>query len=157
MHRSTEQFEAMTNFHCDVLLTTAELRLSEKPAENSGAMVEFRGIVRRLEDGRRLEGIDYEAHPKMAEHQLAILAREAANHFGLHAVTIHHRVGFVAVGEASIFLRLTSENRSQAFSASIWLMDELKKRVPIWKRPRFAAAAQCDSAPVNRPYMTARQ
>jgi molybdopterin synthase catalytic subunit len=52
-------------------------------------------------------------------------------------VIIHHRIGFVAVGESSLFMRVFSGHRQAAFQASRWIVDELKKKVPIWKRPRF--------------------
>ena len=68
-------------------------------------------------------------------------AEQATERFGLEVVVVHHRIGFVEVGEASLFLRVASRHRSEGFRASQWIVDELKKKVPIWKRPRFRAAA----------------
>jgi molybdopterin synthase catalytic subunit len=102
-----------------------------------GAIVDFWGVVRGLEDGRHIEGIDYEAHAAMAEHQLRLIAQESAKNFQLKKVIVHHRVGFVSTGEASLFLQVKAGHRTAAFAASKWIVDELKKRVPIWKRPRF--------------------
>ena len=65
------------------------------------------------------------------------IAEPAADRFGLDLVIIHHRIGFIAVGEASCFLRVASPHRSEGFQASQWIVDELKKKAPIWKRPRF--------------------
>ncbi|HET9418214.1 MAG TPA: molybdenum cofactor biosynthesis protein MoaE, partial [Chthoniobacterales bacterium] len=91
----------------------------------------------KLEDGREIEGIDYEAHGAMAEHQLAMIAEQAAARFELRRVIIRHRVGFVAVGEASLFLQVAAGHRGAAFEASKWIVDELKLKVPIWKHPRL--------------------
>lgn len=105
-----------------------------------GAIVDFSGIVRESEDGREIDGIEYEAHRPMAEHQLQIIGREALGKFGLQLVIIHHRLGFVGVGQASLILRVAGQHRAEAFAGGQWIVDELKKRVPIWKRPRFKSA-----------------
>lgn len=104
---------------------------------SAGAIVDFWGVVRELEDGREIEGIDYEARTSMAEHQLQQIAAAATEKFQLRKVVIHHRVGFVGAGEASLFLRVASSHRAAGFEASKWIVDELKKKVPIWKRPRY--------------------
>ena len=103
----------------------------------AGAIVDFLGVVRELEEGREIEGIDYEAHQNMAEHQMKIIADAAAEKFRLNQVLLHHRIGFVRAGEASLFLRVSAQHRAAAFEASQWIVDELKKKVPIWKRPAF--------------------
>ena len=90
-----------------------------------------------LEDGREIAGIEYEAHAAMAEHQMRKLGEAALDRFALTKVIIHHRVGFVPVREPSIVVRVESPHRSDAFKASQWIMDELKRTVPIWKRPVF--------------------
>jgi molybdopterin synthase catalytic subunit len=105
-------------------------------------MIEFWGAVRPLENDREITGIEYEAHPAMAEHQMNRIARQAIEKFGLHSLIIHHRVGFVPVGEASVFVRVTSRNRGEGYQASQWAMDALKKNVPIWKRPIFKSVPQ---------------
>ena len=128
----------MANVLCKILVTEAAL---EEPPKNhhgdAGAMVEFWGVVRRLEAGREIEGIEYEANREMAGHQLKRIAEHACEKFGLSLVIVHHRIGFIAVGEPSLFLRVASPHRGDGFRASQWIVDELKKRVPIWKRPRF--------------------
>ena len=137
----------MANFVCEVLLTEAPL---DAPPQNhdvdAGAMVDFWGVVRRLEDGREIEGIEYEAHREMAEHQLRQIAEQAAENFRLRVVIVHHRVGFIAVGEPSLYLRLASLHREEAFRASQWIVNELKKKVPIWKKPRFTREKQPHAA-----------
>jgi molybdopterin synthase catalytic subunit len=128
----------MANPVCEVLVTDAQFNGPENRVDPAaGARVDFHGIVRSCEDGREIEGIDYEAHWKMAEHQLRQIAEHAMIQFEIRLVIIHHRVGFVAVGEPSLFLRVLSGHRREAFQASRWIVDELKKKVPIWKRPRF--------------------
>ena len=99
--------------------------------------MEFMGLVRPLEDERQISGIEYEAHPEMAIHQLEQIAREAVTKFSLDRVIIHHRTGFVKTGEASVFVRTESQHRAESYRGNEWIMNELKKRVPIWKRPRF--------------------
>jgi molybdopterin synthase catalytic subunit len=133
----------MANPLCEVLVTEAQLNAPENPMDPAaGARVDFLGVVRGSEDGREIDGIDYEAHWQMAEHQLRQIAGRAAIEFGLRSVSIHHRVGFVAVGEPSLFMRVCSGHRDAAFQASRWIVDELKKKVPIWKRPRFKTESQ---------------
>lgn len=132
----------MANKVYEVVLTEAPL---EAPPKNqnadAGAMVEFWGIVRRSEDSREIEGIDYESHREMAEHQLKRIAERAVERFRLKLLLVHHRIGFVAAGDPSLFLRVASPHRSEAFQASQWIVDELKKNVPIWKRPQFAVSS----------------
>ena len=128
----------MANPVCEVLVTDARLNEPENRVDpTTGARVEFQGIVRDSEDRREIEGIDYEAHQEMAEHQLKKIAEQAAIEFELRSVIIHHRIGFVAVGEPSLFMRVCSRHRQAAFEGSRWIVDELKKKVPIWKCPRF--------------------
>ena len=128
----------MANPVCEVLVTDAQLNAPENRVDPAaGARIDFQGIVRGSEDEREIEGIDYEAHWKMAEHQLREIAEQAIIQFDLRSVIIHHRIGFVAVGEPSLFMRVFSGHRQAAFQASRWIVDELKKKVPIWKRPRF--------------------
>jgi molybdopterin synthase catalytic subunit len=136
----------MANSVSNVLLTEARL---EAPVEDvdpstslrrslsTGAVVDFWGVVRELEDGREIEGIDYEAHTAMAEHQMKIIADAATENFRLNQLLLHHRIGFVRTGEASLFVRVSAQHRAAAFEASRWIVDELKKKVPIWKKPRF--------------------
>jgi molybdopterin synthase catalytic subunit len=128
----------MANVVCKILVTEAPL--AEPPKSHhgdAGAMVEFWGVVRRLEGCSEIEGIEYEAHREMAGYQLKRIAEYAGAKFGLSLLIVHHRIGFVAVGEPSLFLRVASPRRDDAFRASQWIVDELKRKVPIWKRPRF--------------------
>ena len=127
----------MANVVCEISVTQAPLVEPGPGVAGAGAFIDFWGVVRQIEDGREIEGIDYDAHHEMAEHQLKRIAEQAAERFELKRVIVHHRTGFIAVGEASLFLRVTSAHRREGFQASQWIVDELKKKVPIWKRPRF--------------------
>ncbi len=132
----------MANPVCEVLLSDSPL--SAPPAgdapPNTGGVVDFWGVVRQTENGDPISGIEYEAHRSMAEHQLRAIAAEAASSFPVHRLIIHHRLGFVPDGEASLFVRVGCRHRAEAFRASVWVVDELKKRAPIWKHPRAEAA-----------------
>lgn len=106
----------------------------------AGAILDFRGVVRKLENGLTIDGITYEAHETMAQSQLERIGRDSAEKFGLGSVLIRHRIGFVAAGDASLVVRITSAHRGESLKAMVWLIDELKKKVPIWKHPRFSDA-----------------
>jgi molybdopterin synthase catalytic subunit len=131
----------MATWHSEILITTNPL---QAPANNwsgrSGASVDFWGVVRRSEDDCEICGIEYEAHGEMAQHQLEKIVESAGGQFGLEKVILHHRIGFVAVGEPSLFLRVATAHRAAAFEASAWIVAELKKKVPIWKKPLFVRA-----------------
>src|SRR5260370_38468537 len=153
----------MANPVCEVLLTEARLkaprgdvdpsthstslraRLSLRTSLAAGAAVDFWGIVRGTEDGRGIDGIEYEAHQAMAEHQLTLIAQRAIEKFALELIVIHHRIGFIAAGEASLFVRVASRHRAETFRASQWAVDELKRKVPIWKRPKYKIDNQAAS------------
>ena len=123
---------------CDVSITQSPLELPARENDPaSGAIVDFWGIVRALEDGREITGIDYEANRPMAEHQMRRLAEAAMGKFGLARVLIRHRIGFVPAAEASIVVRVESGRRAAGFDANQWIMNELKQTVPIWKNPIF--------------------
>jgi molybdopterin synthase catalytic subunit len=131
----------MANPVCEVLLTEKELELpSDGPDPSAGAIVDFFGVVRAIENGREIDGIDYEAHWTMAEHQFKTIGTQAAGKFALQQVIIYHRIGFVPAGKPSLILRVAARHRAEAFQASQWIVDELKQRVPIWKHPSFKTA-----------------
>jgi molybdopterin synthase catalytic subunit len=133
----------MADLACELLVTEAQLEAPPLDADNTtGAAADFWGIVRGSEDGREIDGIDYEAHQPMAEHQLKKIGVEAIHKFGLSRVLIHHRIGFIAVGEPSLFVRVYSPHRQEGFHAIRWIVDELKTKAPIWKKPRF----QCENS-----------
>jgi molybdopterin synthase catalytic subunit len=104
---------------------------------SDGAIVVFDGIVRNNSRGRQTLHLDYEAYEKMALKQMNELAAQARERFGVRHVTIVHRLGRLIVGETSVLIVVASAHRAQAYEASRWLIDTLKKTVPIWKRETF--------------------
>lgn len=100
-----------------------------------GAVVDFFGVVRDNENNAIISGLEYEAFVEMAEAELGRISEEVAQKFSLGSVTIHHRIGFVAAGEASLLVRVSARHRGAAFEGSQHLVELLKARVPIWKHP----------------------
>lgn len=99
-----------------------------------GALVQFEGIVRDHNEGQRVVGIEYECFWEMAERELEKILKEAKKRWSVHEVFIAHRIGRLAVKEVSLVLFVLSPHRREAFEASQYIIDELKKRVPIWKK-----------------------
>lgn len=110
-------------------------------AGSDGAICIFDGIVRDNTRGRRTLHLDYEAYEEMALKQMHLLRSEAIEHFGVREVAIVHRLGRLMVGETSIFIVVASAHRGAAFEACRWVIDTLKKTVPIWKKEQFADGA----------------
>ena len=100
-----------------------------------GAVVDFFGVVRENENDTTISGLEYEAFVEMAEAELRRISEETAQKFSLGAVIVHHRIGFVPAGEASLFVRVSARHRGAAFAGSQQLVELLKARVPIWKHP----------------------
>ena len=109
-------------------------------SQNEGAVVDFFGVVRAAENDRIIDGIEYEAFEAMAERQLVLIAEEARDRYRLALVIIHHRIGYVRAGEASLFVRVTARHRAAAFEGSCQIIERLKQTVPIWKHPVYANA-----------------
>jgi MoaE-MoaD fusion protein len=106
-----------------------------------GAVVVFDGIVRNNTRGRRTLFLVYEAYQEMALSQMRGLADEAIAAHGVRQVSIVHRLGRLHVGETSVLIAVASAHRAQAFEACRWLIDTLKKTVPIWKKEHFEDGA----------------
>ncbi len=99
-----------------------------------GAVVTFSGLVRDRESDSGIEALDYTAFVPMAEHQFARLFDELEQRWPVASVRLVHRLGPVAVGEASLWIELLAPHRAEALAACQWLIDELKRVVPIWKQ-----------------------
>lgn len=105
----------------------------------SGAVVLFVGRVRpEVQAGRRLTGLDYEADRRMALARLSDLERQARRRFGTRRIHVVHRIGRLRVGTASVIIGVAAAHRSMAFEAARFLIEELKREVPIWKTDRWA-------------------
>ena len=112
--------------------------LAEVADPANGAAILFIGTVRDVNEGRAVTGIDYSAYAGMAERELAAIVAEACARFGTAHVIVEHRVGALAVGEASVAIAVAHPRRDAAYDASRFVIEELKRRVPIWKREHYA-------------------
>lgn len=113
----------------------AALTASRCTSDGMGAVICFSGVVRRMEGEDAIESIDYEAFHEMAEHQFNKLFDEMATRWPIESVRLVHRIGVVKVNEPSLWVEIVSPHRGEAFAACQWLIDEMKKVVPIWKKP----------------------
>jgi molybdopterin synthase catalytic subunit len=116
-----------------------------------GAAVVFEGIVRNHTRGRRTLYLDYEAYEEMALKQMEELAARALAEFKIRDVAIVHRLGRLEIGETSVLIAVASAHRAAAFEACRWLIDTLKRTVPIWKKEHFEdGAVWADGEPFPR-------
>ncbi len=100
-----------------------------------GAAVVFSGVVRGSEDDAPIMAIEYEGFPAMIERQFGLLFDELEKRWPVESVRLVHRLGVVNVGEPSLWVEVVAPHRAEAFAACQWLIDEMKRVVPIWKRP----------------------
>ncbi len=119
--------------------TAALWKKIQCPAD--GAVVTFEGVVRDNSRGRRTLFLDYEAYEEMALKQMHGLVEQALSRFPIRAVLMVHRVGRLEIGEASVVIMVASPHRAAAFDAGRWLIDRLKRTVPIWKKEYFEDGA----------------
>jgi len=119
--------------------TLAVLELIKRPEDGAAAV--FEGIVRNNTRGRQTVYLDYEAYEEMALKQLEDLAHEALQKFSVRDVRLVHRLGRLEIGETSVLIAVASAHRGAAFEACRWLIDTLKKTVPIWKKEYFIDGA----------------
>jgi len=111
----------------------------KRPAD--GALVVFDGVVRNHTRGRRTLYLEYEAYEAMALKQMRALEAKAREQFGLRAAAIVHRLGRLEIGETSVLIVVAAAHRGVAFDACRWMIDTLKKTVPIWKKEYFEDGA----------------
>ena len=107
-----------------------------RPANGAGLL--FVGTVREVNDGRAVSGIDYSAYAAMAARELEAIAAEATERFATPDVVVEHRLGTLGLGEASVAIAVAHPHRGAAYDASRFVIEELKRRVPIWKREHYA-------------------
>ena len=119
----------------------AETLVAQVKDGEAGAVVVFDGIVRNHTRGRRTLFLDYEAYEAMALGQMQALVGEAKQRFGVRGVALVHRLGRLQIGETSVLIAVASAHRAQAFEACRWVIDTLKKTVPIWKKEWFEDGA----------------
>ncbi len=113
-----------------------------------GAVVIFEGVVRNQTRGRKTLYLEYEAYEEMALPQIESLAMQALRQFQIRDLAIVHRLGRLEIGEISVLIAVVSAHRAAAFEACRWLIDTLKRTVPIWKKEYFeGGAAWADGEP----------
>ncbi|MCB0710973.1 MAG: molybdenum cofactor biosynthesis protein MoaE [Ignavibacteriae bacterium] len=122
-------------------------RLVERVVDPSvGGIASFVGTVRdssgKRERGERVKRLEYEAYTPMAEGEMQKIAREAVERFGVVKVIVHHRVGVLQISEVAVCIAVGTPHRDAAFDACRYLIEELKKRVPIWKKEVFNDGAE---------------
>lgn len=127
----------------------ALVRAVSRPSH--GALILFLGVVREVNEGRDVTGIEYSAYEAMAARELADIAREAESRFAGASVAVEHRLGELALEEASVGIAVGHAHRGPAYDASRWVIDELKRRVPIWKRERYTDGTREWVDPSGRP------
>ena len=129
-------------------------RLTDKPIDinellvfvndpGAGAVVTFIGTTRDNNEGRSILSLDYEAYPGMAEQEMATLGEEVISQWQVARLAIVHRIGNVPIGQASVDIAVSAPHRDDAFKACRYTIDELKKRVPIWKKEVYDGGVIC--------------
>jgi MoaE-MoaD fusion protein len=121
-------------------IDTAGVLANIKRGED-GAAVVFEGIVRNQTRGRKTLYLDYEAYEEMALKEMETLATKALTQFAVRDVALVHRLGRLKIGETSVLIIVSSAHRAAGFEACRWLIDTLKRTVPIWKKEYFEDGA----------------
>ena len=112
--------------------------LTEASSVSCGATALFLGTVRNVNDGRAVTGIEYAAYEGMATRELERIAREAAARFDAPALVVEHRLGALELGEVSVAIVAAHAHRANALDATRYVIEQLKARVPVWKREHYA-------------------
>jgi len=111
--------------------------LEEVARHSNGAVILFLGTVRDTHEGRAVTGMEYSAYRSMAEREMAEIAKEAAAQFGTDDIVVEHRVGALELGDASVAIAVAHPHRGKAYEASRYVIEQLKRRVPIWKLEHY--------------------
>jgi molybdopterin synthase catalytic subunit len=112
--------------------------ISEVASDSHGATSLFLGTVRDVNDGRAVTGMEYTAYDAMASRELAKIATDAAEKFDGVSLVVEHRTGTLALGGVSVAIAASHAHRAHALDATRYVIEQLKKRVPIWKREHYA-------------------
>jgi molybdopterin synthase catalytic subunit len=107
---------------------------SRAASDGTGAAVYFSGMVRGLEGGAPILGLEYEAFARMAEHQFQLIFDRVEGRWPVESIRLVHRLGMVATGEVSLWVEVLAPHRAEAFAACQYLIDEMKRLAPIWKK-----------------------
>jgi molybdopterin synthase catalytic subunit len=106
-------------------------------SEEDGALLLFLGVVRNHNEGREVAGLEYEAYEEMGEAVLEEIAREAQEGCGSDRILVQHRVGVLEVGGVSTVIAVATPHRAEAYEASRYIIEEIKKRLPVWKKENY--------------------
>ena len=117
-------------------LDEAKLVAVRKMSSSMGAAVYFAGVVRGHEEGTAISAIDYEAFRPMAERQFHLIFDQVEKRWPVESIRLIHRIGVVKVNEPSLWVEVIAPHRGEAFAACQFIIDEMKKTVPIWKKTR---------------------
>ena len=120
----------------DVRIDVAAL-IAEVGDRSCGAVTVFLGCVREMNEGRAVTGIEYSAYRAMAERELAAIAAEASAKYGVSRLVIEHRLGLLELGDVSVAIVAAHPHRAPALDANRYVIEELKRRVPIWKLEHY--------------------
>ncbi|MCZ2110913.1 MAG: molybdenum cofactor biosynthesis protein MoaE [Dehalococcoidia bacterium] len=116
----------------EVLRPDEAINAVESP--EAGAINVFLGVVRNNNLGRQVQYLEYDAYPSMAEKVMREIAMEAKERFEFEDVAVLHRTGRLEIGEASLLIAVSCGHRAKSFEGGHWLVNEVKKRVPVWKK-----------------------
>lgn len=119
-----------------------------------GATALFLGTVRNHADGRAVEGLEYTAYDSMAAEELERVLADAEDMYPGTVLAAEHRVGMLGLGDISVAVAAGSAHRAEAFDAARWALDELKRRVPIWKREQYADGVREWVSPADAASLT---
>jgi len=111
--------------------------MAEVARTANGATLLFLGTVRDVNNGRAITGMDYSAYTSMAERELADIVSEAATKYEADDIIVEHRIGTLALGDASVAIAVAHPHRGPAYDASRYVIEQLKQRVPIWKLEHY--------------------
>ena len=108
--------------------------LARVGSDEDGAAILFLGVVRDHADGGAVSGMRYDAYQEMAESVLGEISEEAATRLGTDRVAVLHRTGELTIGDVSVAIAVSSPHRAEAYDASRYVIEEIKKRLPVWKK-----------------------
>jgi molybdopterin synthase catalytic subunit len=114
-----------------------EALMRDVASESDGAIVLFVGVVRDHHGGRAVANLEYDSYAEMAELELARIVEETRSRWAIGDIAVEHRVGLLEIGDASVAIAVASPHRAEAYEASRFVIEELKRRVPIWKREGY--------------------
>ena len=129
--------------------------IAEVKSDGAGAVSVFIGTVRDVSDGRGVIGLEYEAYRAMAESELATILDEATAKYEIASLVAEHRIGELRIGDVSVAIAASHAHRAAAIECAQFVIEQIKKRVPIWKREHFVDGTREWVDPTPRTEATA--